>query len=78
VAQSPHAAIVTMPSRIADRARPAGRGYITQDISILRSFGTASAYLAVLVLALYLNTPEMKALYLHPQALWATFALTLF
>jgi 4-hydroxybenzoate polyprenyltransferase len=55
-----------------------GRGYIAQDISILRSFGTASAYLAVLVLALYLNTPEMKVLYRHPQALWATFALTLF
>jgi hypothetical protein len=56
----------------------AGRGYITQDMSILRSFGTASAYLAVLVLALYLNSPEMKQMYLHPQALWATFALTLY
>ncbi len=56
----------------------AGRGYITQDMSILRSFGTASAYLAVLVLALYMNTPEMKQLYHHPQALWATFALTLY
>ena len=55
----------------------AGRDFFTQDISILRSFGTASAYLAVLVLAHYLNSPEMKALYLHPQALWATFALTL-
>ncbi|MEX3991291.1 UbiA family prenyltransferase [Paraburkholderia sp. EG286A] len=60
------------------KTEAAGRGYITQDISILRSFGTASAYLAVLVLALYLNTPEMKALYHHPKALWATFALTLF
>ena len=60
------------------KTEAAGRGYITQDISILRSFGTASAYLAVLVLALYLNTPEIKALYLHPKALWATLALTLF
>ncbi len=60
------------------KAEAAGRGYITQDMSILRSFGTASAYLAVLVLALYLNSPEMRLLYLHPQALWATFALTLF
>jgi 4-hydroxybenzoate polyprenyltransferase len=56
----------------------AGRGYITQDMSILRSFGTASAYLAVLVLALYLNSPELKLLYRHPQALWAVFALTLY
>lgn len=60
------------------KTEAAGRGYITQDISILRSFGTASAYLAVLVLALYMNTPEMRQLYQHPQALWATFALTLY
>jgi hypothetical protein len=60
------------------RMEAAGRGYITQDMSILRSFGTSSAYLAVLVLALYLNSPELKALYQHPKALWALFALTLF
>jgi len=60
------------------KAEAAGRGYITQDMSILRSFGTASAYLAVLVLALYMNAPEMRQLYQHPQALWATFALTLY
>ena len=60
------------------KAEAAGRGYITQDMSILRSFGTASAYLAVLVLALYMNTPEMRQLYQHPQALWGTFALTLY
>ncbi len=56
----------------------AGRGYITQDMSILRSFGTSSAYLAVLVLALYLNSPELTQTYRHPQLLWAVFALTLY
>ncbi len=60
------------------KTEAAGRGYIAQDISILRSFGTASAYLAVLVLALYLNSPELKLLYRHPQGLWAVFALTLY
>lgn len=60
------------------KVEAAGRGYITQDLSILRSFGTASAYLAVLVLALYLNSPELKLLYRHPPALWAVFALTLY
>lgn len=60
------------------KAEAAGRGYITQDMSILRSFGTASAYLAVLVLALYLNSPEQRLLYSHPPALWMLFALTLF
>lgn len=62
----------------AGKMKAAGRGYITQDMSILRSFGTASAYLAVLVLALYLNSPELTALYRHPKALWAVFALTLY
>jgi 4-hydroxybenzoate polyprenyltransferase len=62
----------------AGKMKAAGRGYITQDMSILRSFGTSSAYLAVLVLALYLNSPELQALYRHPKALWAVFALTLY
>jgi 4-hydroxybenzoate polyprenyltransferase/phosphoserine phosphatase len=60
------------------KTEAAGRGYITQDMSILRSFGTAAAYLAVLVLALYLNSPELKMLYRHPQLMWAVFALTLY
>ncbi|SIT43588.1 UbiA prenyltransferase [Paraburkholderia piptadeniae] len=64
--------------RRTGKMKAAGRGYITQDMSILRSFGTASAYLAVLVLALYLNSPELKLLYRHPKALWVMFALTLF
>ncbi|QBQ98394.1 UbiA family prenyltransferase [Paraburkholderia pallida] len=60
------------------KTEAAGRGYITQDMSILRSFGTAAAYLAVLVLALYLNSPELELLYRHPKMLWAVFALTLY
>ena len=47
-------------------------------MSILRSYGTAAGYLAVLVLALYLNSPEFKLLYRHPQMLWPVFALTLY
>ncbi|WP_028218308.1 UbiA family prenyltransferase [Paraburkholderia oxyphila] len=60
------------------KTEAAGRGYITQDMSILRSFGTAAAYLSVLVLALYLNSPELELLYRHPKMLWAVFALTLY
>jgi len=60
------------------KTEAAGRGYITQDMSILRSFGTAAGYLSVLVLALYLNSPELKLLYRHPKMLWAVFALTLY
>lgn len=62
----------------AGKSELVGRGYITQDLSILCAFGTASGYLAVLVLALYLNSPEFKVLYHHPARLWALFPLTLY
>jgi 4-hydroxybenzoate polyprenyltransferase/phosphoserine phosphatase len=56
----------------------AGRGYITHDMGILRSFGTASGYLAVIVLALYMNSAEVKELYRYHQALWVLFSLLLY
>jgi 4-hydroxybenzoate polyprenyltransferase len=47
-----------------------GRGYLLGDIEQLRSFGTASAYAAVVVFSLYINGREMTALYHHPGRLW--------
>ncbi|MEC5409445.1 UbiA family prenyltransferase [Paraburkholderia sp. MPAMCS5] len=55
-----------------------GRGYVTQDLGILRSFGTASGYVAVLVLALYMNSSDVRMLYRHPHVLWLLFGLLLF
>jgi 4-hydroxybenzoate polyprenyltransferase len=52
------------------RLRAAGRGYQTDDLPILRSMGTASGYLCVLVLALYINSPEVGALYHRPKVIW--------
>ena len=46
----------------------AGRGYFTDDLSILRSFGTSAGYLAVIILAIYLNSPESNMLYRHRSA----------
>jgi 4-hydroxybenzoate polyprenyltransferase len=48
----------------------AGRGYAVDDLPLLQSLGAASGYLAVLVLALYINSPESIALYARPQVLW--------
>lgn len=56
----------------------AGRGYYTDDLSILRSFGTSSGYLAVIILAIYLNSPDSVMLYSHRSALWGVFAVLLF
>lgn len=64
--------------RDGDKVSAAGRGYITQDMGILRSFGTASGYVAVLVLALYMNSSDVRTLYRHPQALWLLFGLLLY
>lgn len=47
-----------------------GRGYQVADISLLQSLGTASGYLSILVLALYLNSPEISIMYRHPQLVW--------
>lgn len=47
-----------------------GRGYATEDVTVLQSLGSASGYLAVLVLALYINSPEVSKLYRSPEILW--------
>ena len=47
-----------------------GREYATDDINVLQSLGSSSGYLAVLVLALYINSEEVFALYRGPEFLW--------
>jgi len=56
----------------------AGRGYRVSDLSIIQSLGTASGYIAVLVFALYINSPESLALYSAPQWLWLMCPLLLY
>jgi len=47
-----------------------GRGYLVTDLNLISSMGVMSGYMAVLVLALYANSPESTALYKHPTLLW--------
>ncbi len=54
------------------------RDYSVADMDLLRSAGTASAYAAVLVLALYTNSPEVLELYARPQALWLILPIVLY
>jgi 4-hydroxybenzoate polyprenyltransferase len=58
--------------------RAAGRGYRVEDLAVLQSFGTGAGYLSVLVLALYINSPETAALYHHPKAIWMLCVLMLY
>ncbi|MDP3810467.1 MAG: UbiA family prenyltransferase [Hydrogenophaga sp.] len=48
-----------------------GRGYQPRDLSSLRAMGMASGFLAVMVLALYIDSQNSEMLYANPQWLWA-------
>jgi len=56
----------------------ARRGYLRGDREWLGSMGGASGYLSVLVLALYINSEEVMALYRNPLLLWLICPLLLF
>jgi 4-hydroxybenzoate polyprenyltransferase/phosphoserine phosphatase len=47
-----------------------GRGYRNEDRQTIVALSAASGFVAVLVLALYINSPEVTALYRNPDLLW--------
>ncbi len=47
-----------------------GRNYVPADLPIITSAGTAAGLLAVLVFALYINSPATMVYYSSPKALW--------
>jgi 4-hydroxybenzoate polyprenyltransferase/phosphoserine phosphatase len=57
---------------------PAGRGYFPADLEHIATVGTASGYIAVLVLALYINSHDVAALYKRPELLWLACPLLLY
>lgn len=60
------------------RDRTPGRGYRTDDLPVMREIALASGYAAVLVFALYINSPAVTALYPAPEALWLVCPLLLY
>jgi 4-hydroxybenzoate polyprenyltransferase len=46
-----------------------GRGYFTDDAQWLQAAGLASAYMSVVVLAIYVNSSDVSRLYSHPERL---------
>jgi len=57
-------------ARSGNKARLHGRGYHAEDREIVSSLGTASSFISILVLVLYLNGEHTKTLYSHPERLW--------
>lgn len=52
------------------KGRPAGRAYVPDDTPMIGALAGASGFVSVLVLALYINSPAVHALYPHPERLW--------
>jgi 4-hydroxybenzoate polyprenyltransferase len=65
-------------NRIAGRTVGMGRGYRVEDLNVLLPLGAAAGYGAVFVVTLYLSSPEMAALYAHPNRLWLICPLLLY
>jgi hypothetical protein len=64
--------------RLSKKEAAKGRGYLANDLEQLASLGAASGYIAVLVLALYINSQDVVVLYRHPEALWLICPLLLY
>lgn len=55
-----------------------GRGYRREDLSLLEQLGAAAGYLSVLVLALYIHSDDITALYSRSEWLWLVCPLALY
>lgn len=55
-----------------------GRGYIQDDLEVVSSMGTGSGYLAVLVLALYIQDESTARLYATPEFIWLACPILLY
>ena len=47
-----------------------GRAYFAGDLPTMSALGAASAFASVVVLALYVQSPEVRELYARPELLW--------
>lgn len=56
----------------------AGRGYHVSDLPIISMIALGAGFVSVLVLALYLDTPDVRHLYRQPNILWGIFAVQLY
>jgi len=55
-----------------------GRGYSPSDLGMISSLGAASGYLAVMVLALYIQDQHTVSQYHRPQVIWLACPLMLY
>lgn len=63
---------------MSDNEKVHGRGYYTSDAPVVQMLGITSGYVAVLVLALYLNSSAVLELYKTPELIWGAVPIMLF
>ncbi|NQY75057.1 MAG: UbiA family prenyltransferase [Candidatus Margulisbacteria bacterium] len=56
--------------RLFKEEKAKGRGYVEADLEHLTRMGIAAGYNAVLVLALYINSDQIRSMYVTPEWLW--------
>lgn len=64
--------------RIGETELTRGRGYYPGDLEMIAALGSASGYLAVMVLALYIQDQATLRLYQHPEVIWLACPLLLY
>ena len=63
---------------IGDGERIRGRGYVRGDLEVVSTLGVAAGYIAILVLALYVNDSPTTQLYRSPRLIWLACPVLLF
>ena len=63
---------------LSGESKAHGRGYYTSDAPLIQTLGVTSGYVAVMILALYLNSEEVLELYSNPTLVWAAIPFMLF
>ena len=60
------------------RSASGGRAYVVEDLPVLAALGAASGFAAVVILTLYIQSPDVSGLYDRPELLWLVCPLLLY
>ena len=67
-----------LTDQLASGRTSSGRAYEVDDLPIVRSIALSASQAAVLVLALYISSPDVQLLYNQPAYLWMICPLLLY
>ena len=64
--------------RGSDRSAAGGRAYLAEDLPVMAALGAASGFASVVILTLYIQSPETGERYARPELLWLICPLLLY